>query len=685
MKRNRGKKRSSASLYEGLSKDETPYQKLLGSIDFKQMAKGTLGKFLKTEVESKRNVAQSQEDIEAEVKEDKNEKYVNVESDEDKSSSSDVEEADNIDDDENDVNESESEDENDTEVKGEVETYKDPFKVHFENDIEEEAVNKLKEGSFDRRQMLIPDFGLVDDFHSLDIFPKSSYYSTLEEASLVKAKVKDKLTERWHKVNQSELKQGTFTELQNSLFNHINCYKDVFYSQRDFDNGEEIRKLYCLHAVNHILKTRSRILKSNAKIVQSQKDNTETPEFRDQGLARPKVLILVPFRDCALRIINLIIQLTLPTNEKAQVMNKKRFYDEFKDTSQPENSQRYMPDDFKAMFNGNTDDCFRIGITVMRRALKLFGDFYSSDIIVASPLGLRMIIGGEGEKKREYDFLSSIEVLIVDQADVFLMQNWEHVLDIFNHINLQPMQPRETDFSRVRMWALNSWSKLYRQTLLFSSFITPELNSVFNKYCSNYAGKVRIKAASLPGTVRQVVLQIPQVFHRIDCQSLENEADKRFDYFIKKVLPELNNPLSRNTAIFIPSYFDFVRIRNYFKKEELDFLQINEYSERSNISRARTKFTQKQCHFLLFTERFYFFYRYRIRGIRNIVFYQLPLYPVFFPEIINYMDAESSSNSTCTVLYSKFDSNRLEAITGTQKCKQIIVSSKNIHMIVAGN
>ena len=53
---------------------------------------------------------------------------------------------------------------------------------------------------------------------------------------------------------------------------------------------------------------------------------------------------------------------------------------------------------------------------------QLYADFYASDIIIASPLGLRELIGTEGEEQRDYDFLASIEILIMDQAQVFSMQ-----------------------------------------------------------------------------------------------------------------------------------------------------------------------------------------------------------------------------------------------------------------------
>ena len=42
------------------------------------------------------------------------------------------------------------------------------------------------------------------------------------------------------------------------------------------------------------------------------------------------------------------------------------------------------------------DDCFKVGISMAGRRVRLFSSFYKSDIIVASPLGLRLVVGEEG-------------------------------------------------------------------------------------------------------------------------------------------------------------------------------------------------------------------------------------------------------------------------------------------------
>ncbi len=74
------------------------------------------------------------------------------------------------------------------------------------------------------------------------------------------------------------------------------------------------------------------------------------------------------------------------------------------------------------------NDYFKIGIafnhnkkrTDDKITLKLYEHFYKSDILIASPLGLRTLTGQEQDEnaqkttKVDFDFLSSIEYLILD-------------------------------------------------------------------------------------------------------------------------------------------------------------------------------------------------------------------------------------------------------------------------------
>lgn len=154
------------------------------------------------------------------------------------------------------------------------------------------------------------------------------------------------------------------------------------------------------------------------------------PDTRDQGFTRPKILILLPFRNSAQTWLDHLSNLSLATS----IENHARFLSEFQlpedsvdKLALPDASSKY-PADHVATFKGNIDDSFRIGVKMNRKSLKVFTEFYSSDIILASPLGLRKSIESKGkEGEGEADFLSSIECCVVDQADVMSMQNWEHL------------------------------------------------------------------------------------------------------------------------------------------------------------------------------------------------------------------------------------------------------------------
>ncbi|XP_063080065.1 U3 small nucleolar RNA-associated protein 25 homolog [Engraulis encrasicolus] len=564
----------------------------------------------------------------------------------------------------------------------------DMFTKHTETELTEEEIKQLAEGKRTKTQIKWPKLGNLLCSTSMEKFPAPGQASSLPLPPLHKA-----LQANWTTLNQALQPQGApkkeLSDLQKELLGLMGTYRDVYMPEcSPLAEGKEVRGAYCLHVLNHVLKANSNVLTHNAQLKEGKITDDET---RDQGLTRPKALIVVPFRDGALQVVQTFIHLLEPKDKKKMdVSNKKRFKDEFGDDPEDRPPKVARPDDYDAIFSGNVDDHFRIGISILKRSIRLFAPFYSADIIVASPLGLRTLLGVEGEKKRDFDFLSSIEVLVLDQADVLLMQNWEHVLHMMKHMNLQPLDSHGVDFSRVRMWNLNSWAKFYRQTLVFSSIQEPQINNILTKHSFNYRGQIATKNLPKVGSICQVLVQLPHVFQLFNSDSFMDQ-DARFQFFVDKVLPQYRDSVMSHTFIYVPSYFDFVRIRNYLKKEEVNFTALSEYSQRSEVSRARHYFQKGNIQFLLFSERFHFYKRYTIKGMRHLIFYGLPTYPHFYSEVCNMLQAGSAgadgseaASWTCTALYSRYDAHKLAAIAGAERAAQMLQSKKPVHLFITG-
>lgn len=368
--------------------------------------------------------------------------------------------------------------------------------------------------------------------------------------------------------------------------------------------------------------------------------------------------------------------------ETDQHENRKRFDDTFIDKDQKFGADR--PADFKDLFEGSDDDMFRLGMKFTRKTIKYFSQFYNSDILFASPLGLRMAIGSEDEKKVDYDFLSSIELVVVDQADALLMQNWEHVEYIFEHLNLQPKDAHGCDFSRVRNWYLEDWSKYFRQTIILSAFNTPELSELQRLHCHNWGGKVRLQP-EYPGVLQQLGVKTKQTFSRFQSSSVDRDPDARFDYFTSAVVPSLIKRAkdTSGTLIFVPSYLDFVRVRNYFATSaavsSVTFGAISEYASVSEASRARSHFLSGRHRVLLYTERAHHFRRYQLTGVQRVVFYGLPDNPIFYKEIAGGYLGKSEQDfridpgkGSVRVMFSKYDVMKLERVAGSKRVGKMI-------------
>lgn len=544
----------------------------------------------------------------------------------------------------------------------------DPFLEHFaqREDIElSQGIVDVKNGNWATR---MSDSKLEGGY--LFKVPQVSSSALIHGSSIVldtnDLPLKQKLQEPAKKALPS------LDSMSGSLASSIFNYRDVLFPQRTLINAETLRKLMCLHALNHVFKTRDKVIRDNARLA---KEDVENLELRDQGFTRPKVVVILPTRNSCVKYIDTIISLCEPEQQE----NKKRFQDSY--ASKDDHFSADKPEDFRELFAGNDDDMFRLGLKFTRKTVKFFAQFYNSDIIFASPLGLRMAIGADSPKKQDYDFLSSIEILLVDQADAMLMQNWEHVEYLFEHLNLQPKEAHGCDFSRVREWYLDGNAKYLRQTILYSGFNFPSLNRIFTRHMLNTTGKLRYSKKE-DGAMIDLSVPTRQTFSRLEVTSPVSEPDDRFKYFTTAILPSLTKHSNyragsgQGVLIYLPSYADFVRVRNHLASspdtQGISFGSISEYASIRDVARARSHFFSGRHSVLLYTERAHHFRRYHLKGVKRVIMYGLPENPVFYKEIVDgYLGSSITSTrvnareTSVRTLFSRFDSLKLERIVGT--------------------
>ena len=361
---------------------------------------------------------------------------------------------------------------------------------------------------------------------------------------------------------------------------------------------------------------RNDVIRNNKKLSDKKKvssvstsdDNLSSEDaMRDQGYCRPRILVLCPFRGTALTVVN---KMTEVLGKNAKVINLEKFLEEF--GYEEEDSDRDIddasgdgggsvtdgqsigtrggrndrPKDWKEIFQQNVDDDFKFGMQFHPEKTKgvqvnLFTDFYKSDVIVASPVGLKLAIESNAHKSSSsHDFLSSLEVVCVLQADVLYHQNWDHVTAILSLCNQLPQADHETDFSRVRRYFLDGQSAVHRQLIFTSMFNTPLMQAVYRLHSYSRAGNLRLKFDYPPqGVLDKIFNGVQQIFQKlpplpspsdpVDGNSAVDIEDHRFEYFKEHVLTPLLRLRQKKTLIVTPSYIHYVRIRNELLRREV--------------------------------------------------------------------------------------------------------------------
>lgn len=490
------------------------------------------------------------------------------------------------------------------------------------------------------------------------------------------------------------------TAAMRAKFGLFATYGDVLDNTTTLASSEEELQLIVLHLLNHWFKAKAvmlahNVMRKNRKAAtqaaggsggeDDEYEEEEEEEYRDRGFGKTRLLLVLPMRNAALNAVRIMCALLgADPFEQHKFDIFERDFTEVEEMMDP--TFRRRPKDYQKLFEGNIDDMFCFGASLRADGLSLYSHVLNSDILICSPVGLRRRLMKNADCTVA---LSSIEVCAVHDAHVIMMQNWQQMEAVFKLLNKRPKDTTEglSEINRIYGWALEGHSGRHRQTIINSEIANATINATARTFVNN-SGRFVLTQTKFRGVLPDIAFAIRQHFVRFDVDSVADVDAARFEFFTKTIFPSKIQPLvDRNvrTIIFAPSYFDFIRVRNFLHAEHREsFAELSEYTSLKAQRQALGQFSDGERTILVTTERFYFFKRYFVKLAEVLVMYSPPLFPNFYGQLIGKLN-HTSPNCSVLTTFCRFDALELQRIVGSDRATQLLTRDASAFAFVTGS
>ena len=509
-----------------------------------------------------------------------------------------------------------------------------------------------------------------------------------------------------------------FTSESQRLFAALSSGDDVVFWSQAFHESRVARSVYLsvsAFALSHMLHQSTRVEKNNKRL-----RKRPDLECRDQGPNRARICVLAPFRANAFEIVrNWIALLDLQPDA---VGNYENFAAEFEGQDSRNESARNWEDWRRELFKGHYDDSnyddFVIGISFNHGKLRLqfpktAQALCNVDVVIASPLALSRIAASdfktlrvkekfahqtevmEGEPSPEspeeedetpvMDFLSGIELLIVDRIDALAMQNFENARDVVRAVNAQAVATISADINRIEEKFLSPHSaRAARQTVLIAGSVMRDdyiAGLGLREDKVSVEGDACSTGTALHRALKQKIKQ--QFFIRLPVAKAEERSEALLAYFKSTFWSEIGNDI-KYLVIVVAETADLPALKECLDDEgvvdcflsELDLSDIGG-KRRKQMKAVLRGFREGDLRTIVVTERLLWYQRIRISAGKHVLFYGCPKTDSVYADIL--ADIEDPLRCTSTCIYTANERTALERIVGSANIDKLVTPGAELH------